>query len=263
MAELYPPMPRGAQGRFLNAGSFAGRAADLLYVFEEVAAYDAMPTTCDQRAMTKYFLEHPGIVTLDYDQDMFVTLAMSSSPVEFLPDGRFRLSGDTRATRNAAGVLHANANWGKVWYPELIAAWQGARRERRSITTEPPARFAGLALAREGRAEEALAAFRRAVKAGPRDADSHYNIGALLRSAGDEAGARAAYERALVADPAHANSLHNLALLVYVEGRVADAADMLRRAYAAEPTQARGEALAAMQGALRHGTPLRVVTSGD
>jgi hypothetical protein len=80
VAALYNEPPVGNL-KYVNSGGIVGRAADLLEAITIMSKYDAVPTTCDQRASTKYFLEHPGLITLDYKQ---VSNAYDSTAVDIM-----------------------------------------------------------------------------------------------------------------------------------------------------------------------------------
>lgn len=69
-------------------------------------------------------------------------------------------------------------------------------------------------------------------------AADHSNLGAILRSAGDNAGAEAAYRQALAVDPAFAAANYNLGNLLTDEGRLAEAAGAYRSAVASRSTYA-------------------------
>jgi SAM-dependent methyltransferase len=67
------------------------------------------------------------------------------------------------------------------------------------------------ALLRHGRAAEAVAAYRRIVKAHPDNPEAHHNLGVALRSDGHGEEAIAAYRRAIELRPGYAAAHHNLA----------------------------------------------------
>ncbi|MCC6470939.1 MAG: methyltransferase domain-containing protein [Alphaproteobacteria bacterium] len=67
------------------------------------------------------------------------------------------------------------------------------------------------ALMRQGRAVEAVAAYRRIVKANPAHAEAHHNLGVALRAAGRGEEAVAAYRRAIELRPGYAGAHHHLA----------------------------------------------------
>ena len=97
----------------------------------------------------------------------------------------------------------------------------------------------GNALARQGRLEEARAAYQRAVALAPDHADARYNLGVVLRDQGRMAQAQAAFEAALALRPDHAESHNNLGMALAAQGRHGDAAACFRKALALKPDHAR------------------------
>jgi tetratricopeptide (TPR) repeat protein len=73
--------------------------------------------------------------------------------------------------------------------------------------------------AQTGKANEAVAAYRRAVELAPDFADAWCNLGTVHFHRGERPEARACYERALEADPDHLEANFNLANLLDDEGR--------------------------------------------
>jgi tetratricopeptide (TPR) repeat protein len=73
--------------------------------------------------------------------------------------------------------------------------------------------------AQNGRASEAVAAYRRAVELAPDFADAWCNLGTVHFHRGERAEARGCYERALAADADHLEANFNLANLLDDEGR--------------------------------------------
>lgn len=71
-----------------------------------------------------------------------------------------------------------------------------------------------MAEARLGRLAESEAALREAIRAEPRSAAAHFNLGLLLAETQRPAAARRALERALELDPHNAGAAYNLAVLV-------------------------------------------------
>ena len=62
-----------------------------------------------------------------------------------------------------------------------------------------------------GQPAAAAQAFRAAIAAGRRDADTYNSLGIALFRTGDVAGARSSFERALVLQPDHQDALANVA----------------------------------------------------
>jgi tetratricopeptide (TPR) repeat protein len=94
------------------------------------------------------------------------------------------------------------------------------------------------ALQAVGRADEALAHYRRAVALDPNYADAHNNLGALLEKRGARADAAAAYRRAIAAGPTPAAAHHNLAQILRLGGRTDEAIPLYRRALELNPDYA-------------------------
>jgi arylsulfatase A-like enzyme/Flp pilus assembly protein TadD len=93
----------------------------------------------------------------------------------------------------------------------------------------------GMALARLGRAREALASFERARTLDPGNAGLLVNIGTVHLMAGNVAEARAAFTSALRADPSQARAHNGVAMIAAREGRTEEAIEHWRRAVALEP----------------------------
>ncbi len=75
------------------------------------------------------------------------------------------------------------------------------------------------ALLRHGRAAEAVAAYRRIVKAHPDNPEAHHNLGVALRAEGHGDESIAAYRRAIELRPAYAAAHHNLGQALAGAGR--------------------------------------------
>jgi SAM-dependent methyltransferase len=79
------------------------------------------------------------------------------------------------------------------------------------------------ALLRHGRAAEAVAAYRRIVKAHPESPEAHHNLGVALRAEGLSEEAVAAYRRAIELRPGYAAAHHNLGNALDAAGRPMEA----------------------------------------
>jgi tetratricopeptide (TPR) repeat protein len=93
----------------------------------------------------------------------------------------------------------------------------------------------GMALAQQGRLDEAAAAFHQALQWQPGCADALNNLGTIRSSQGLFAEALACYEEALRHNPAHASAHYNRALALEQIGRLDDAAESYERALAIAP----------------------------
>ena len=69
IADRYPESP--TIYRYLNAGAFIGRCGPLKKILARVLADSR--TDEDQSLLSRYFLDHPGEISLDYRAELFVT----------------------------------------------------------------------------------------------------------------------------------------------------------------------------------------------
>ncbi|MGH7663602.1 MAG: tetratricopeptide repeat protein [Gemmatimonadaceae bacterium] len=95
----------------------------------------------------------------------------------------------------------------------------------------------GVALHQEGKLEEAVASYRRAVGADARYAIAHNNLGVGLYHAGDNEGSVGAFRAALDAEPAFTRARLNLALLLYKAKKLQRALEAYRQVISGEPEQ--------------------------
>ncbi len=93
----------------------------------------------------------------------------------------------------------------------------------------------GASLHGQGRAAEAVAAFRRAVAAAPQEAAAHYALGEGLMSAQQPAEAAESYRRAVALRPAHADAHFKLGNALVLLEQLAEAVHSYRRALALRP----------------------------
>jgi len=93
----------------------------------------------------------------------------------------------------------------------------------------------GAALEARGRAADAVAEYREALRARPDSAAVHNNLGAALQTAGDLDAALAEYQRAVRAQPDHASARHNLGSALVLKGAFAEAVPHLREALRLDP----------------------------
>jgi len=93
----------------------------------------------------------------------------------------------------------------------------------------------GRQLVQQGRLEEAVATFRRALELDPSDAEAHNDLGNILRQLGQEEAAVACYREALRLKP-HLSTAHaNLGNMLAEEGKTEEARDRYQRAYRLVP----------------------------
>jgi predicted TPR repeat methyltransferase len=115
----------------------------------------------------------------------------------------------------------------------------GIRLLERSIVLEPGNADShtnlGNLLKASGQLAPAETAYREAIALNPRDANAFSNLGVVLRAQGKRAEAEAAYREAIALVPAHANAHHNLGALLAAENRHAEAIECFARVIALAP----------------------------
>lgn len=90
--------------------------------------------------------------------------------------------------------------------------------------------LAGTALRERGRADEALAAYRRALALCPEHAPAHLGIGFIQQHRTELKAAAASYQRALAIDPGLAAAYNNLANILRLQGCTSEAVAFYRHA---------------------------------
>ena len=111
---------------------------------------------------------------------------------------------------------------------------------------------------RQGRAEEGIALFRRAVEREPRNAETLLYLAGALASSGRPAEAIPYFERSIAAGPPSTMALNGLALTRLQLGDSKGAADAFRRSLAHRFRPARDR-----RGAPRSGPPLILADRPD
>lgn len=96
----------------------------------------------------------------------------------------------------------------------------------------------GNAMLKEGKADLAEKAYRRAIEVNPEDEDTHFNLGVALGRQGRAEEAIAAYNRALEIYADYVEARHNLANVMMQLGRTNDAIAQLERAIGVNPDYA-------------------------
>jgi tetratricopeptide (TPR) repeat protein len=96
----------------------------------------------------------------------------------------------------------------------------------------------GIRLAQQGRLEEALLSFRRALQIQPGLAQTHNNLGIALQDQGRLDEAVASYRRALALKPGYAMACNNLGTALKDQGKLEEAAACFRRALQLKPDDA-------------------------
>jgi glycosyltransferase involved in cell wall biosynthesis len=115
----------------------------------------------------------------------------------------------TRTLREGAAALHALGDLARA--SDFLAAAAIVSPEGNDDADVHMSR--GLLLTSMGRPADAVQAFRAAIAAGLRSADTYNHLGLALYRAGDRPGAKHSFHRALDVDPAHATAKANLAAL--------------------------------------------------
>lgn len=114
---------------------------------------------------------------------------------------------------------------------EYAAAELACRRVIEAVPDSAVARSKlGVALAQQGRLDEAIAEFSTALHLQPAYAPAYSNLGNAYREKGMLVEALAAYERALAIDPDYTIAHQNLGILYKQMGRVGEAVDHFKKA---------------------------------
>ena len=100
----------------------------------------------------------------------------------------------------------------------------------------------GNALWNQGESEEAIEHYHEAIRIDPNNVDAHYNLGNGLRSQGKLEEAIGHYQQALQANPADSSAHNNLGIALAEQGSIDDAIDHFREALRIDPTNALGYA---------------------
>jgi serine/threonine protein kinase/tetratricopeptide (TPR) repeat protein len=96
----------------------------------------------------------------------------------------------------------------------------------------------GVALGKQGKVDDAIAAYRRALELAPRSALAYYNLGNALSRQGKLHDAIAAFRQALVLDPKYAAAHGGLGEALSKQGKLDDAIAAYRRALELDPEDA-------------------------
>jgi protein O-GlcNAc transferase len=109
---------------------------------------------------------------------------------------------------------------------------------RRAVDTAEQITRQSIALAQEGKLDEAIAGFRRAVEVSPGYVSAHYNLGCALRLQGKLEEAIACYRRTVQLDPRFFEACYNLGNLLREQGKLGEAAACYRRVAQIQPGHA-------------------------
>jgi Flp pilus assembly protein TadD len=96
----------------------------------------------------------------------------------------------------------------------------------------------GTALQTQGRLDAAIESFRRALSIKPNYAEAHGNLGVALQAQGDLDAAIASLRRAIAIKPDDAGAYSNLGVALLAQGTLDSAAESLRRALTIKPDEA-------------------------
>lgn len=96
----------------------------------------------------------------------------------------------------------------------------------------------GSALAENGRLDEAITAFRQAIKIKEDYSEAHFNLGVALKAKGDLSGAASAFRRAISIEPEDALAHRKLGIALRELGKLDEAVAAFRTAIALRPEDA-------------------------
>lgn len=119
---------------------------------------------------------------------------------------------------------------------DAVAAFRRAVRERPAYADAHC--NLGIALRRLGRFGEATGALRRAATLAPESVGAHIQLGKGLLDAGDPEAAADSFRTAAALDPRNAEALDHLGLALQARGRLDEAIECFRRAVAGAPNDA-------------------------
>jgi len=106
---------------------------------------------------------------------------------------------------------------------------------RRHPGEHPLHSIMGMVLARQGRIQEAAAAFERAVQLKPDAAEDYRNLALAYREMGDAARAIECFQQAIRLNPRFAEAYNNLGRLLHAQARLDEAESAFRSAIGIEP----------------------------
>ena len=124
-------------------------------------------------------------------------------------------------------------------YSQAESIWkQVIRRNPNNVDAADAYNNLGNALADQGKLEEAIAAFRRAIQLHPNSATAYNNLGIALSAGGKLEEALAAFRRAIQLRPNYANAYNNLGNALSAGGKLEQALAAFRRAIEINPNSA-------------------------
>jgi tetratricopeptide (TPR) repeat protein len=126
-----------------------------------------------------------------------------------------------------------------IRYLENALAGRSDREASSNVSTALLHNTLGIALAREGRPQDAIAHYRKAIELRDDYADAHTNLASILFEKGDTAEAIEHFRKAKSLPPEDARSHLRLAIALDRTGQTAEAMSEYRRALALAPSNAR------------------------
>ena len=229
------------------------------------------PPAPDQVAVVARELAWLGFENRTLREDTEAKIALREALLADLPEGdetlgaraelQYALGGLYWAGRQyerAVGVFSAALEAARRTDNRRLASWchnglanvyadQGRQEEavaeyQRAIELDPqgasPHHGLGNVYVDQGRQEEAVAAYRRATELNPKLAASHHGLGNVYRSLGRQEEAVAEYRRAIELDPQGALPHHGLGNVYADQGRLEEAVAAYRRAIELDPQDA-------------------------
>lgn len=126
---------------------------------------------------------------------------------------------------------------------ERTAAWENSQTLWSDAINKYPGIFLahnnlGVTLSRQGKTEEAISHYYRALEIMPAYPDAHFNLGAALSEIGDWPGARDHYQQAILLNPGFAGAHLNLGKVFSEQGQQEEAAFHYREAIRIDPNLA-------------------------
>jgi tetratricopeptide (TPR) repeat protein len=94
----------------------------------------------------------------------------------------------------------------------------------------------GIALSDQGKLDEAIACYQKALQIDPNYADAHINLGIALSDQGKVDEAIGCYQKALQIDPNEADAHNNLGIALYEQGKLDEAIAELEIAVRLDPS---------------------------
>lgn len=230
VALLYPSLPASGP-RFLNSGNFVGTAYYLVQLMRETVRYDSHE---DQRAFTRYYLEHPDRICIDYKAELFITLFGLDYEIHMLPP----LAEFWVPSSNATPIsLHGNAQAGKVLYEKAVKARTRVLETQTMEVLLPDPFMCGIKQFSENDFSKAAVSFLRVLEQDPSNFNSRMNLGISLQNMGHWEAARAVFLETLQKyHPTSAESHFHAGNCAIVLGKPTEAVELYQSGLKLDPT---------------------------